>query len=220
MSAKRLFILCALLGACSALAGELDPPGAPAPTMHSLEEIYDEAHEANKAVGGGEAMLVFPEIFEASFVAENGGGGFDTVINLVHTARLQYLNGPPIVKSDDKGVENGTTVQIYLFNPDGSPVEAFGEDIANPHVVEMNTGDLRKRISVGYLFTQGFGGNDTTFVLVLRIENGSWDEDVAVQVWQVQGGADDVPFYEQLLPTRVQEVPFVIGPIKDSGDKE
>jgi hypothetical protein len=188
--------------------------------MHSLDEIFDEAREANSAVGGGEAMLVFPEIFEASFVAENGGGGFDTVINLVDTSRLQYLSGPPIVKSEDKGVEDGTTVEIYLLNPDGSPVEAFGEDIANPHVVEMNTGDLRKRISVGYLFTQGFGGNDTTFVLVLRIENGSWDEDVAVQVWQVQGGADDVPFYEQLVPTRVQEVPFVIGPIKDSGDEE
>lgn len=59
----RLTVPLALLGMLAsycASAGDLAPPGSPAPTMKTMQEVYDQVAQANRAAGGGDALLFYP----------------------------------------------------------------------------------------------------------------------------------------------------------------
>lgn len=202
-----------------AFSGDLYPPGSPAPTMKNLQEIYDQAAQANRATGGGDALLFFPYVLERQGSASDTQYTFDTLIYLLATGSL---TGQGLKDGDAATGEKDApdvTVHLYLYNNNGQPAtSAMGTPIANPATFTVGPANPMAAIQLETLILDAGGFASSIFLgfAVLSIESGDWN-DVAVDAYIVHShtGPGDLEI-TPLPPTRVQDSQ-VIG-VQDTAD--
>lgn len=194
----RGFLLALLLAAWHAGAGELSPSGAPAPTMKNLQEIHEQAAQANGAVGGGNALLFYPYILERAGKTSDTQYTFDTDFDL--TLTTPFMSSP--------GEVAPVTVYLYLFTNNGQvATSATAAPIANPAVFTLDQSTPHVSFAIENLIVDAGGFPSPIFLgyAILAINSGNWN-DVAVvaNVVNAHTSAFDLSFTE-LRPTRVSD---------------
>jgi hypothetical protein len=200
-------VLVCLAVSANGRAGELNPPGAPAATMHSLEEIYDQVSQLNSAAGGGPAQFFFPHIIEQNGRITTSQNVFDMQIFMVYTPSFAHLgkDAPsPEVKFDP------VTVSLYLYNQAGLPMQdGTGVDVANPATFTLSSAQPKVSVALDNLFINGFPSSVVTGFAVMTINSGHWN-DVAVQGMLIfaRTGPFDLTI-TPLEPVRIQTPPIL-----------
>lgn len=200
-----------------AFSGDLDPPGSPAPTMKNLQEIFDQAAQANRAQGGGDTLLFFPYVLERNGSVADTQYTFDTFIYLLATGSQvgQGLKGA-ISTGAAKDVTD-VTVNLYLYGTNGQPaLSGLGTPIANPASFTLGAGNPKASVQLETLIQVAGGFASPVFVgfAVLSIVSGDWN-DVAVEAYIAHshssvGDLDLTP----LKPVPIQD--SLLGPAKDA----
>ncbi len=201
-----LLMAALLLAPGISMAGDLYPADAPAPTMKNLQEIFDQAAQANRASGGGDALLFFPYLLERLGTISTTPYTFDTTIHLVATGSLtgQGLKGG--APGADKTAPT-VTVNLYLYTNNGQPATGGGGgQVANPATFELGPATPKVSISLETLFLNAGGFPSSLYVGygVLSISSGDWS-DVSVEGLLINAhtGPGDLSV-TPLKPVRVQ----------------
>ncbi len=218
MRQLMLLLLLGVFASWSVSAGELAPPGAPAPTMRTMQEVYDQAAQANRARGGGDALLFYPHIVEQQGSISSTPNGFDTMFVFVATGPYveSFLKGggaPPSEKS-----LTDVTVSLYLYDNAGqAALSATSTPVAFPAVYTLGSMTPRVSVTLENLFQVAGGYASASFqgFAVLSVSSGDWN-DVAVQAFLLNShsSAFDLSI-SALEPVRVQDV----APVKSAAQK-
>lgn len=199
-------VVCLCAGG-SALAGDLFPPEAPAPTMKNLQEIHDQAAQANRAVGGGNALLFFPYVLERPGAAADTQYTFDTTIHLVATKWLVGQGLKAGRPADAPKDADSVTVQLRLYGSNGQPAQsATANPIADPASFVLTPDSPRTAVSLETLIQNAGGFPAPIFLgfVVLSVDSGDWN-DVAADAVLIHShtGPDDLGV-TPLQPVRIQ----------------
>lgn len=202
-----------LFPAWCASAGDLVPPGPPAPTMRSMQEVYDETAAANRAAGGGDALLVYPHVVEKAGSISTTQYTFDTSFYFVATApyvaAALKAGGP----SEPPKSDGDVTVHLYLYDHLGEPAKsATAALVAFPADVTVGYATPRASLTLEALFQAagGYAGGAFQGFVVLSVSSGDWN-DVAVQGFTINSHASAFDLsITALEPVRVQDSPAAI----------
>ncbi len=183
-SSALVFLLCLCIS-ISAVAGNLAPPGPPAPTMKTMQEVYDQVAQANRAAGGGGALLFYPHVMEQSGSINTTPNSFDAMFVFVATgpyveSGLKSGGGP----KPDKSIAD-VTVRLYLYDDLGQPARsATSTPVAFPAEYTVGVLTPRKSVTLESLFQAAGGYANSVFTgfAVLSVSTGDWN-DVAVQAF-------------------------------------
>lgn len=203
-----LLALMVFTGALGAFAGNLSPPGAPQPTMRTLQEIFDEVSEANRALGGGDALLFYPHIVEQQGTISNTQYTFDTMFNFVATAPyigMGLKKGAPSTLNKSAG---DVSIRLYLYDSDGQPaLSATATQVAFPAVFTIGYATPKASVTLDTLFQAagGFASSTFTGYAVVSVSSGDLN-DVAAQAFTINSRTS--PFdlaITPLEPIRIQD---------------
>jgi len=211
---RATLVMLLIAGAAgSAPAGDLAPPGPPAPTMRNLQEVFEQVAQANRAAGGGDALLFYPHIVDQEGTISTTPNSFDTTFYLVAT-------GPYVgtsLKSGAASVPNKSvsdvTVSLYLFDSTGQPaLSATAAQVAFPATFTVGYGTPRASAQITNLFLSagGFPAGIFEGFAVLSVSSGDWN-DVAVQGFTLNSHttAFDLSI-TALEPVRIQDAPAAV----------
>jgi len=99
-------VLCGLLGfSLLAIAGDLDPPGPPAPTMKTLDDIYK---TASSGIAEREGYI---QSFEFQ-----GASSAETLLTVPTGKRFVLLKAAWTDKYDDLTVDDNLFVDLFVFS--------------------------------------------------------------------------------------------------------
>lgn len=206
MLISAFLLLVILLSAATVVAGELSPPpGPPAPTMKTLEEVYNQAAQANDAAGNGRTLLVYPYVLERYGKASDTTYTFDTTFDFMLTA--PFTQGTKDAKTP-KAIDP-VAINLYLFSNNGQVGTALGgTQIANPATFILDAATPHLTVILEDLIAAKGGFASQVFVgfAVLAISSGNWN-DVAVdaKVINAHTSATDLSI-TPLTPTRVPDL--------------
>ncbi len=205
---QRMVLLMAagMVIAGTTFAGDLYPSGPPAPTMKSLQDIYDQAAQTYRAVRGGDSLLFFPYLLERPGTVNTTQYTFDSTIYLVWTGPL-VGQGLKSGKASNGGKEApNVTVNLYLYTNAGEPASYFGNPVANPASFVLSPDTPKATISLETLFLNAGGFPAAVYVGygILSISSGDWnDVSVEARIVNAHTGPGDVSI-TPLNPVRIQ----------------
>lgn len=210
--ARLALVVCSMVS-IAAFAGELAPPGGPAPSMPNLQAIYDQVSETNQAVGGGQSLLFFPHIIEQQGSINSSQDTFDTMFSMLATQG--YLDhGLHEGTSYAGGSSDAISVDLYLYGQDGQPAKsATDAEVAFPATFALGGGTAKVNVTLENLFQAAGGFASPLFIgfAVLRVSTGDWN-DVAVEAFTLNAHSN--PFDLTIVdnaPIRIQDTSAAKG---------
>jgi hypothetical protein len=182
-----LVFIIGLVVSLGASAGDLAPPGSPAPTMKTMQEVYDQVAQANRAAGGGGALLFYPHVMEQTGSINNTPNTYDSMFVFVAT-------GPYVGTGLKKGTPSrpgkslsDVTVRLYLYDNLGQPARsASAAPVAFPAEYTIGYSTPRASVTLENLFQAagGYAASPFEGFAVLSVSTGDWN-DVAVQAFTI-----------------------------------
>lgn len=206
-------LLLGILASIIASAGDLAPPGSPAPTMKTMQEVYDQVAQANRAAGGGDALLFYPHIVEQQGTISSTQYTFDTSFYFVATGPYVgtgLKNGGPSKLNKSIG---DVVVHLYLYDNNGQPAKsATDAQVAFPAVFTIGYVTPRASVTLDSLFVNagGFASSIFNGFAVISVSSGDLN-DVAIQAFTINSrtSAFDLSI-TALDPVRVQDAPAIV----------
>lgn len=213
MFRATLLLLLVASATVGASAGDLAPPGSPAPTMRSLQEVFDQIAQANRATGGGNALLFFPHVVDQEGTISTTPNSFDTTFYFVATGPYVGTGLKSGAASEPNKSVSDVTVSLYLFDSTGQPaLSATAAQVAFPAIFTVGPVTPKATVQISNLFqnTGGFPAGVFTGFAVLSVSSGDWN-DVAVQAFTLNShtSAFDLSI-TALEPVRIQDAPAAV----------
>lgn len=194
-----------------ALAGDLIPPGAPASSMKTLQEVYDQAAQGIVAAGGGDGLYFFPYVLERPGTIADTQYTYDMNIYLVATAPYAGQGLKSGARPQDAKTPATVSVNLYLYTANGLIAKSADTvtDVANPATFELGSVTPKVTISLDTLFQSAGGFPSSIFVgyAILSISSGDWtDVSVSATLVNSHTGPKDLSI-TALKPTLIPNVP-------------
>lgn len=203
-----------------AWAGELFPPGPPASTMHSLEDIYN---LLQNGAGGGDAggVLIFPHFIESNGTITSSTNSFDTVLYFIDARSYRSGSFKSAEESQEKA--DPITLYVYLYDNNGFPLQsATAQAVAAPAVYTLDGTNKKLTVRLNDLFVNagGFASSISTGYVVVSITGGTWS-DVALQgmIINARTGPFDLDI-TALEPTRAPEGVVKLAPSAEAAKEK